>query len=490
MTLRSRLVGGTLAAALGLSLVGAPATTAAGSHGGPDFTAGAPGVGDDYFPYAGNGGYDVRHYRLELRYRPPLDPSVPEDKLRGRLEGLATLRLVATQNLSSFNLDLRGLDVKWVRVNGKRAGFTQVQDDAHRRWEVTVRPRPKLEKGTRAKVVVKYGGATTRPRDIEGALYGWVTTADGAIVVNEPEAAMTWYPVNDHPTDKATYSFKITVPKGTTAVANGLPAREPITRRGTTTWFWRAPDLQASYLSTVSIGDFVLRRTYRSPSGVPILDAVDADLTRKNLATTNASLAEQPRIISYFERIFGPYPFVAAGAIVDDDSVGYALETQTRPVYSQVAEESTVAHELAHQWLGNSVSPQRWQDIWLNEGWATYASWLWSEHDGDATAEEQFEAVMAIPADDEFWDVVIADPGPTHLFAGAVYDRGAATLHALRMLLGDDDFFAGVREWLERYEDGTATTEDFIDVYEDVSGRDLDAFFNVWLRKPAKPPTP
>ena len=484
---RARLVFSMLAVALGLSLVGAPSTTAVVSHGNARFARGAAGVGDNYFPYAGNGGYDVRHYHLELRYRPPVDPSVPEDQLRGRLRGVATLRLKAIQDLSAFNLDLRGLDVTSVEVNGKRARFTQVQDDAHRRWEVTVRPRPKLTEGSLAKVVVTYGGPTGRPRDVEGVLYGWVTTADGAIVVNEPDAAMTWYPVSDHPTDKATYSYRVTVPKGTTAVANGLPARRPINRRGTTTWFWRAPDLQASYLSTMSIGDFNFRPRYRTLSGVPILDAVDADLSPKNLATTTAALAEQPRILDYFESIFGPYPFIASGAIVDDDSVGYALETQTRPVYSQAADEGTVAHELAHQWFGDSVSPGRWQDIWLNEGWATFAEWLWTEHDGGATARERFAEVVAIPVDDEFWDLVIADPGRNHMFDGAVYDRGAATLYALRRLIGDEAFFAGAREWLQRYEDGSATTEDFIHVYEDVSGQDLGRFFDRWLRTPAKP---
>lgn len=484
---RPRLVIASIATALGLSLLGTTATTAAGAQGGPRYTPGAPGVGDDYFPYAGNGGYDVQHYDLRLHYRPPTDTSVPEEELRGRLTGLATLTLRATQDLSSLNLDLRRLDVKWVEVDGKRARFAQIQDDADRRWEVTIRLRPKLKAGETARVAVKYGGATTRPTDLEGAHYGWVTTADGAIVVNEPEGAMTWYPVSDHPTDKASYSFAITVPEGVTAVANGLPTRDPVTRNGATRWFWNAPDPQASYLSTVTVGDFDLRRTYYSAGGVPIIDAVDEDVTGRALRITNAALAEQPRMIDYFASLFGPYPFVAAGAIVDDDSVGYALETQTRPVYSEAADEGTVAHEIAHQWLGNSVSPERWQDIWLNEGWATYASWLWSEHDGDTTAQEYFDWVMSIPADDEFWDTVVADPGASHLFADAVYLRGAAALHALRAMLGDEDFFAGAREWLRRYENGSATTEEFVDVYEDVSGHELDDFFDTWLREPTKP---
>jgi aminopeptidase N len=174
---------------------------------------------------------------------------------------------------------------------------------------------------------------------------------------------------------------------------------------------------------------------------------------------------------------------------VDDDSVGYALETQTRPVYSRVAREATVVHELAHQWFGNAVSPERWQDIWLNEGWATYAEWLWSEDSGGDSAQASFDAVTEIPADDPFWDLAIADPGPLGLFHGAVYDRGAATLHALRVKIGDQAFFEAAQEWLERYDDSTGTTEDFEAVYEEVSGQDLDSFFDVWLRTPSKPTT-
>jgi aminopeptidase N len=192
-------------------------------------------------------------------------------------------------------------------------------------------------------------------------------------------------------------------------------------------------------------------------------------------------------MIDFFETRFGPYPFVAFGSIVDDDSVGYALETQTRPVYSRSAGESTVAHELAHQWLGNAVSPARWRHIWLNEGWATYASVLWAEHEGDGTAEEFFDDVMSIPADDPFWEVVVADPGPTGLFADAVYDRGAAALHALRTEIGDDAFFQGARLWLQRYDDGTATTADLEAVYEEVSGQDLSEFFDVWVNTAGKP---
>jgi aminopeptidase N len=486
---------------LGVVVLAAPGGATAAPGGQPTFTAGAAGAGDAYFPFAGNGGYDVRHYDLDLDYVPPAPAPAP---LVGELSGVATIDLVATQDLDRFNLDLRGLDVSALTINGRKAtevsppapgaevegaAYWQVQNPTERVWELTIQPRPKLKEGQRATVVITYGGPTTRPTDIEGALYGWVTTRDGAMVVGEPEGSMTWYPVSDHPTDKASYTFEITVPQGKTAVANGLPSRAPTTQNGRTTWYWNAPDQQASYLTTASVGDYQLR-TSQTPSGLTVIDAVDDALTPANRATSEASLALQDEMIAFFEETFIDYPFNSYGSIVDDDTVGYALETQTRPVYSRVARQGTVAHELAHQWFGNAVSPERWQDIWLNEGWATYGEWLWTEASGGATAQESFEGVMDIPADDSFWDVRIADPGALGLFVAPVYDRGAATLHALRLEVGDQDFFEGARTWLQKYNDGTATTEDFEAVYEKVSGQDLGAFFDTWLRTGSKPPAP
>ena len=470
-----------------------------GQPGVPRFTAGAEGAGDPYFPYAGNGGYDVQHYHLDVTYTPPAASPAP---LVGQLQGVATITLVATQDLDRFNLDLRGMTVSALTVDGKPAtaidppdpalevegaAYWQVQDAAQRRWELTVQPRPKLKTGQQVEVVVTYGGDTTRPRDIENALYGWVTTRDGAMVVSEPEGSMTWYPVNDHQADKATYSFEITVPAGKVAVANGVPSQPPVTQDGWTTWFWNAPDQQASYLTTASVGDFEIRPAGTSPSGVPILDYVDTKQTANNRTTTLASLARQPDMIAFFEGRYSAYPFVSYGSIVDNDSVGYALETQTRPVYSSSANENTVAHELAHQWFGNAVSPDRWSDIWLNEGWATFATWQWREHRGTGTEQALFDAVMARPATQTFWQVSLVNPGPLGLFAQANYDRGAATLHALRVKIGDDAFYAGTRLWLERYDDDSGSTDDFEAVFEEVTGQDLTNFFDVWVRQPVKP---
>jgi len=494
-------------AVFAVAVPAAPATAAAGTvpagpaavssgNGGPRFQNGAPGSDDAYFPYAGNGGYDVQNYDLALRYEPPADPGV----LTGRLSGVATITLRATQDLQSLNFDLRGLDVTGVRVDGKAAAhgpshnkgnaeWSQTQDDANRIWELTVGLRPKLKEGRTTTIVVTYGGATGRPLDTTEALYGWVTTADGAMVVNEPEGASTWYPVNDDPQDKATYTFRITVPEGKTAVANGLPAGKPATRAGWTTWTWQASDPMASYLSTASIGDYALSRD-RGPRGLPILNAVDDGVTGDELTETTAALALQPQMITFLESQFGRYPFESFGAIVDDDTVEYALETQTRPVYSEVADEYTVVHELGHQWFGNSVSPADWQDIWLNEGWATYIEWLWAEHQGTATINDQFTDTVAVLDENDGWALNIADPGRDSLFEAPVYLRGAAAIHALRAQIGDDAFFAGARLWLTRYNDSAATTEDFEAVMEEASGQQLGRFFDDWLRDGDRPEMP
>jgi aminopeptidase N len=462
---------GAAAAAAALLVTAALPAAAESSRPAP----GASGAGDAYFPFAGNGGYDALHYDLDLRYQPPAAAPAP---LIGQLTAVATVTIVPTRHLTSFDLDLRGLTVESVVVKNRPAEFTRSGD------ELVITPKTILPRGRAVDVVVTYGGATGRPRDIENALYGWVTTRDGAMVASEPEGSMTWFPVSDHPTDKATYDVSVAVPQGLVAVGNGDLVGSS-TAGGWTTWEWSSREPMASYLVTASVGNYELRQT-TTPSGLPLIDAIDRDLA----PSASAGLAQTAEMIAFFETRFGPYPFSSYGAIVDDDSVGYALETQTRPIYSTRASEGTVAHELAHQWMGNSVSPERWSDIWLNEGWATYAEWLWAEHDGGPTAASQFDGVMATPATSSFWQTIVADPGPLGLFAGAVYDRGAATLYALRQQIGATAFDALSVEWPTRYKDSVATTDDFQALAEELSGQDLEAFFDVWVWTAGKPATP
>ncbi|MCZ2828885.1 M1 family metallopeptidase [Modestobacter sp. VKM Ac-2986] len=469
--MRRPLVATAVAMALTVPLLAAPPALA------DRYDPGSTSGGDPYFPAAGNGGYDVSHYDLGLSY----DPAT------GRLDGTAVISLTATADLDSFSLDLRRLTATSVLVDGKRATFEQLPPDGSGLGgELVVRTRPKLKAGSTHTVTVVYGGVPGRPVDSGGELYGFVSTPDGALVASEPEGAATWFPVNDVPTDKATYDFRITVPEGKTAIANGEPVGTPTTTGGRTTFVWRASDPMASYLATASIGDYTTT-TSTGPHGLPIIDFVERDLTAAARAQTLASLALQPRMITFFEGIYGPYPFTSYGSIVDDDGVGYALETQTRPVYSRTASETTVAHELAHQWVGNSVTLEQWRDIWLNEGFATYSQWLWTESRGGATVQQRFDTVYRTAATSTLWSVPPGDPGAADLFARSTYDRGAAALQALRVEIGDPAFFAVLRAWTTENADGNVTTADFVALSERISGQQLDAFFQAWIYAPVKP---
>ncbi|SDJ59502.1 M1 family metallopeptidase [Nonomuraea jiangxiensis] len=445
------------------AFISLPLTPAVAQDGRP----GAPGAGDPYFPDQGNGGYDTGHYDLTLDY----DPNSK------RLAGVARLTARATQSLSRFNLDLVStLAVRSVTVNGTDASFRQ------RDTELVVTPRSRLSAGRGFSVVVRYDGRPTHVVDPDGSMDGWIRTSDGVYNANEPQGAMTWYPGNHHMTDKATYRFTVTVPDPVVAVANGDLVGK-VSKRGRTTYVWDAREPMASYLATVSIGKFHLSDT--KVGNFRVTTAVDPQL-----ADGATGFAERhPPLLDYFASLFGPYPFSSTGGIIDQaPEVGYALETQTRPLYPRVPSESLLAHELAHQWFGNSVTPTLWRDIWLNEGFATYSEWLWLDQKGTRTVQEAFEAAYAPAADDEFWQTPTADPGgPANLFHDPVYDRGAMTLHVLRREVGDATFFAILRAWATDYKYGNADTAAFIALSERVSGRQLDALFDAWLFQPGKP---
>ena len=209
-----------------------------------------------------------------------------------------------------------------------------------------------------------------------------------------------------------------------------------------------------------------------------------------------AAVAREPEMIDFLAGVFGPYPFSAVGSIIDDQLISFALENQTRPIYSRVffedrgdAEADTViVHELAHQWAGDYLSVHNWRDIWLNEGFATYAEWLWAERQGRRTAQAAFDERMSTytPAAGSGRSGS-ATPAATHLFDAPIYQRGAMTLHALRVRIGDDAFFRLLKAWVSENAGGTVTTKRFIALAERVSGKQLDGFFNTWLYKRAKP---
>jgi len=429
------------------------------------FSPGSSGLGDPFFPLAGNGGYNVSHYGLDLSYEPGAN----------ELSGTATITATATQDLSRFDLDLRGFTISRLDVDGRSATFTR---DGQ---ELIVTPRRGIQSGAAFTVVVGYAGTPMVVTDPDFSIEGWVPTDDGAFVVGEPQGSPAWYPVNDNPRDKATFDFSVSVPDGLTVMANGVLVSHA-TSGGRTTWVWRETDPMAPYLATATLGRFDL--TIGTAGGVPSYVAVDPQLSTGNV------LRKLPEIIDFYSSIYGPYPFTAAGAIVDSAKVvGYSLETQTRPVFDRMPDETTLAHEQSHMWFGDSVTLTEWPDIWLHEGFATWSEWIWSEHEGNASAHQLFEHYYNTPPQDvRFWTPPPGDPGtPFYLFNGTIYVRGAMTLEALREKVGDLTFFQIMRTWAAQNRYGNVTTAQFIALSEQLSGMDLDHFFDVWLYQPDKP---
>ena len=460
-------------------LAAALAATASAATADPsDFDPGDPGIGDPYFPSYGNGGYDVSRYRIDLRYQPD----------GNRIEAVTTIEAEATQNLSRFNLDLVGLKVHDIEVDGDDATWSRSGQ------ELRITPKHGLKDGQAFETKVVYSGTP-----VEFVLpgidlrTGFMPTDDGVTVAGQPEVAASWFPVNDHPRDKAAYTFVVSVPEGHGVVANGVLESER-SAKGWTTFTWRAKEPMASYLATIDIGEWDVR-TWTTAAGLPVYDAVDPDLVADPVLgpAINASLDHQGEMLEVLEAAFGPYPFSTVGAIVDDQpDLYFALETQTRPVYSKYFwpdyGDGVVVHELAHQWFGDYVALHRWQDIWINEGFSTYAEWLWLEHRGEIEAGElAHEIYDVITADDPFWTLVIGDPGADHLFDEPVYVRGALAVQALREAVGDEHFWQILHAWSENRGGGTGTTDQLLRLAERMSGQDLDAVFEAWLYTAGKP---
>jgi aminopeptidase N len=438
-----------------------PTTTSAAPV--PEGTPGQPGVGDPYYPSLGNGGYDVDHYTLELTWQADA----------GVLEGVTTIEAAATQDLSRFNLDLAGMDVRAVTVDGEDAGVSRTDR------ELVVTPSDTLPEGASFSVVVSYRG---RPAPLQEGTdlfaLGWQTDGREAYVVSEPSGASTFFPVNDHPTDKASYTLRITAPEDQTVAANGLLTSHDDVGHGMGTWTYEAPDQMASYLVQVAIGDYELVDA-GEVQGVPIRHALHRGL----LDRASPTVANTPRMLEVLSEVFGPYPFSAYGLVAVDEPLGFALETQTLTIIGAdlvgrgAETDPVLVHELAHQWVGDAVSPATWQDIWLNEGFATYAELLYAERTGGPSAADLARRFEGAPE----LDAPPGDPGAEELFAPTVYRRGGMTLQALRERIGDPAFFEVLRTWVADHDDATASTADFIALSETVSGEQLDELFDAWL---------
>jgi len=435
----------------------------------------ALGIGDDYFPTLGNPGYDVDHYVLELVF----DPETTT------LNGIATIEAAATTDLDTVNLDFAALTVRSVVVDGTAADFRQVEED------LAIIPQRRISAGEAFVIEVEYGGNPSQARSAAVPFgIGWKTVGDANYIVAEPDAAHTWFPANDHPLDKATYTFRITVPEDVVAAANGNLV-DQITDVGTTTWVWEVTSPMASYLATMVIGDFdiVADPIASAAAGVPIRHVLPAGTTVADWP----GLERQGEMIAFLAESFGPYPFDTYGiAIVD--GFGAALENQTLSLFDSNLSasaffEDVLIHEVAHQWFGDSVSLGGWADIWLNEGFASYAEWLWIEREAGRDVLEREIAAER----DLFEGAGFNGPGEPpsfDLFNGSVYRVGAMTLHALRLTVGDAAFFEILRAYSSKFADKSVTTADFIAVAESISGRDLTDLFESWLYENKVPEFP
>jgi aminopeptidase N len=336
--------------------------------------------------------------------------------------------------------------------------------------------------------------------DPDGSEEGWVPTSDGAFVVNEPVGSMSWFPNDNVPTDKATYDLHVTVPAASKVIGNGRLVGDPATADGKSTWHWREDSPMASYLVTATNGAFDLMADMSDPDQ-PIFYGLDSSYTPVQKAAMSSRLSDTPGILDFFAGFLDtPYPFSSAGGIVDRSSVGYALETQSKPNYAVSSQadpaspmSSTISHELAHQWFGDSVSPATWSDIWLNEGPAEFSSWLWQERDSGTpspTTAQQFDTNYNSPL--MTWNVPpAAPPTAADMFdTDAMYTRGAMVMEALRQIVGEDKFKAILKHYLAAHAYGNASTQQFIDLWKAESGKDparLDAFFRQWLYGTEKP---
>ncbi|WGJ86146.1 M1 family metallopeptidase [Gordonia sp. SMJS1] len=434
---------------------------------------GAPAdVLDTYLPDNGNLGYRISRYDLELEYKVSSN----------RLEGTAILTATSYAELKRFTLDLASsLSVQRVSVNDKRARYS------HRRHKLTITPDTPLPPGGAMTVTVRYHGS---PHPIRGPWgeVGWEELTDGSLCANQPNGAASWFPCDDHPSAKAPYRISITTDSPYHALANGVLESKRV-RAAQTTWVYEQVEPMPTYLASIQIGQY--KQISLASKPIPVSGLVPSRLEEN----FGVDFGQQTEMMSAFVEMFGPYPFPQYTVVVTDDELEIPIEAQSFSTFganhcdgSRHAER-LIAHELAHQWFGNSVTAARWRDIWLHEGFACYAEWLWSQHSGGRSADEWARHYYA-KLESSPVRVPLTDPGPRKMFDDWIYKRGALTLHALRLTIGDGDFFALLQRWTDKYRYGSVTTEDFMALAATHSSKPLKDLWDDWLFTPELPPFP
>ena len=420
---------------------------------------------DDYVPGHGDASWAASHYALDLGYRPD----------GNRLTGEAVITGRTLEDVRWLDVDLAYLRVRKLLLDGAPVKYTH---RSHR-----IRVRASLRAGTEFTLTIKYDGSPRPLKAPDQDSAGWEELEDGVIVASQPHGAPTWYPCNDRPSNKATYAVSIDVPADYYVAFSGEETAS--SRSGSTRHFeFEQTVPMASYLASVQIGRYERRR---QKAGVPL--SVVAPPALKDLG----GFVQQPEMMALFSQLFGPYPFSSYTAVITDDELEIPLESQALSTFGsnfcddEWQSNRLIAHEMAHQWFGNAVTSSSWRDIWLHEGFACYAEWLWSEEAGlescDERARHHYDGLADKPQ-----DLVIGDPGAELMFDDRVYKRGALTLHALRVRLGDEKFFELLRLWVRTHAGGNVTTADFRTLCDSVV--DVDDIFDDWVYSESLPDFP
>lgn len=407
---------------------------------------------DPYTPGHGSAAYRVRHYDLEVDLR----------LASNRLAGRALIRATAKDRLETVTLSLTGLRAPKIQVNGARPAKTAQRGD-----ELRITPAAPIAKGSDFTVEVRYEG-NPGPVDGQWGEVGFEELTDGVLVAGQPVGAPTWFPCNDHPSQKATFRITATADAGYRIISNGLLVghRRKSSRE---TWVYEVHEPMAPYLATLLVGRCEMlelgRIPRRSSPAVGVYAAVPSALRQEALT----GLRDQWAMVELFSELFGPYPFRDYTVVVTEDELEIPLEAQTLSIVGRNhitrswESQRLLAHELAHQWFGNSVTARRWEDIWLHEGFACYAEWLWSEHAGQGSATSRAAAAWKLVASQKE-DIVVGAPGPDLMFDDRVYKRGALALHAVRRAMGEDRFFRSLRAFGEENRHANASTADFVEI--------------------------
>ncbi|WP_150956233.1 M1 family metallopeptidase [Microbacterium testaceum] len=469
---------------------------------------GARTSGDAMFPNVGNGGYDALNYDIDLAWTP--DAVQTGSVVAGSIVATSTMTARASAPLRSFSLDFEGLVVDSVTVDGTPAAWQRDIDAGAIRHKLVVTPATPVTGEFR--VTIAYHGVPQAHVDADGSYEGWNATTDGATMLGQPVGNMTGFPHNNTPGDKATYSISLDVPTTLTdatgagaapaaAVSNGeLLSKTPSADGTRTTWAWQQTKQMASELLLISIGRYDVIEssvTLTDGSTIPAWSFVDSTSTTANKATVTTAVSQLGPIIRNLESLYGPYPGRSAGVVVDrvPRGINYALETQDRSFFPTRINTSTLVHELAHQWYGNNVSPTTWTDIWVAEGMATWSESYYAGSDGfgagTASREAQFDAWNSTPAEEADWTIAPgAQTDSASLYDYQTYDRSAQFWAALRVAIGDDAFFDVVKQWQLRNSGTSTTGADLLALAEEISGRDLEAFYTDWILDADKPAWP